>query len=329
MEGINNTHLDQQKQIPTLAFVVPCFNEEAVLNTLISELTKLSDELVASNRISSPAVIVLIDDGSVDRTWSMILDAAQKHRVEGLKLTRNYGHQPALLAGLMSAKADVIVSLDADLQDDLAAVPQMLGAYQDGAEIVFGVRSSRDSDTVFKRTTAQGYYRIMRWMGVDLIADHADFRLMGRRAINALSQHGETNIFLRGLIKSMGFRTATVSFERTPRMAGETKYPVRKMLELATQGITSFSTFPLRIVAWFGLMIALFSFGYVGYAVVMRLLGLSVSGWASIVASIYMLGGIQLIALGVIGEYLGKVYMETKRRPQYLIEQSTLTETSD
>lgn len=319
-------HGDAPAKPPTLAFVVPCYNEEAVLDELIAQLVKLSAELTASNRITGKAQIVLVDDGSEDRTWDMINDASASQPVTGIKLARNHGHQPALLAGLMTAEADVLISLDADLQDDLGAIPEMLDAHRDGAEIVFGVRSSRKTDTVFKRSTARGYYRFMRYLGVDLVMDHADFRLMGRRSVEALRQHGEVNIFLRGLIKNLGFQTAIVRFDRSARIAGETKYPLRKMLSLAAEGVTSFSVFPLRLVAWVGLAIAIFSFGYVGYAVVMRLLGLSVSGWASIVASIYMLGGIQLIALGVIGEYLGKVYLETKRRPQYLVEKTVSAE---
>lgn len=315
-----------QKTIPTLAFVVPCFNEELVLDELIKQLTLLSTNLVQSGRISQDAQIVLVDDGSVDNTWNMVEAASVTGNVTGIKLARNHGHQPALFAGLMTAKADILVSLDADLQDDLDAIPKMIDAYMEGAEIVFGVRSSRKSDTWFKRNSARTYYKLMHHLGVDLIADHADFRLMGRRAINALREYGEVNIFLRGLIKNLGFPTATVEYDRAARVAGETKYPFRKMVRLALEGVTSFSVRPLRLVAWAGLTIALFSFIYVGYAIIMRFMGHSVSGWASIVASIYMLGGIQLIALGVIGEYLGKVYLETKKRPQFIIEKTTADE---
>ncbi|WP_106746197.1 glycosyltransferase family 2 protein [Yoonia maritima] len=311
------------KTIPTLAFVVPCFNEELVLDELIKQLTLLSAKLLQSGLISQEAQIVLVDDGSVDNTWNMVETASVTGNVMGIKLARNHGHQPALLAGLMTAKADILVSLDADLQDDLEAIPKMIEAYMGGAEIVFGVRSSRKSDTWFKRNSARTYYKMMHYLGVDLIADHADFRLMGRKAINALREYGEVNIFLRGLIKNLGFPTSTVEYDRAARVAGETKYPFRKMVRLALEGVTSFSVRPLRLVAWAGLTIALFSFIYVGYAVIMRFMGHSVSGWASIVASIYMLGGIQLIALGVIGEYLGKIYLETKKRPQFIIEKTT------
>lgn len=310
--------------VPVLAFVVPCFNEELVLKELIKQLSVLGNDLEQSGSISGDAQIVLVDDGSFDGTWGMIEAASAEENVMGIKLARNHGHQSALLAGLMTARADILISLDADLQDDLGAIPKMIDAYMNGAEIVFGVRSSRKTDTWFKRNSARTFYKLAQHMGVDLVLDHADFRLMGRTAVEALRQYGEVNIFLRGIINNLGFTTAIVEYERAPRMAGETKYPVKKMLGLAIDGITSFSVHPLRFVAWAGLAIALFSFGYVGYAVIMRFSGVSVSGWASIVASIYMLGGIQLIALGVIGEYLGKVYLETKRRPQYIVEKTII-----
>jgi len=318
---MNKKIKDTRISLPTLAFIVPCYNEDPMLDILIGRLTELGSALAADKMIAGTAQIVLIDDGSNDRTWEMI-SAAAPH-VLGIKLARNHGHQHALLAGLMTAKADILISLDADLQDDISAIPKMIDAYSKGAEIVFGVRSTRDTDTWFKRTTANGYYRLMRRMGVDLIINHADFRLMGRRSIEALRNYGEVNLFLRGIVKNLGFSFAIIEYPRAPRVAGESKYPTSKMLALAVEGITSFSIKPLRIVAWTGLIIAIFSFLYVGYAVVARLMGITVSGWASIVASIYMLGGIQLIALGVIGEYLGKVYLETKRRPQFIIEKIT------
>ncbi len=308
---------------PGLAFVVPCFNEALVLETLIRELRALGQKLQEAGEISGAAQIVLVDDGSADSTWQMIEAASQEGDILGIKLARNHGHQPALLAGLMTAKADILVSLDADLQDDLSAVAQMIADYRQGSEIVFGVRASRKADTWFKRRSAGLYYALMKRLGVDLIHDHADFRLMSRKAVETLRAYQEVNLFLRGMVKSMGFTTSVVEYDRAPRMAGESKYPVRKMLALATEGITSFSVQPLRYVAWAGFVIAIFSFLYVGYAVGARLMGITVSGWASIVASIYMLGGIQLIALGIIGEYLGKVYLETKRRPQFIIETTT------
>jgi len=308
---------------PTLAFIVPCFNEELVLDKLIKSLTALGISLIREGRISGSAQIVLIDDGSFDRTWDIIEATPTHHNVLGIKLARNHGHQPALLAGLMTAKADILVSLDADLQDDLSALPKMIEEYANGAEIVFGVRTSRETDTWFKRTSARGYYFIMKRMGVDLVLDHADFRLMSRKAIETLRQYGEVNLFLRGMVKNIGYPSAIVEYARAPRIAGESKYPMRKMVALAIEGITSFSVKPLRFVAWAGFIIALFSFGYVGYAVIAQFMGITISGWASLIASIYMLGGIQMIALGIIGEYLGKVYLETKRRPQFIIEKTT------
>lgn len=314
---------------PTLAFIVPCFNEEQVLATLIEQLGLLEQTLSEEGIISGRAKIYLVDDGSTDRTWSIIEANLSDNHIVGIKLTRNYGHQPALLAGLMNAKAEILISLDADLQDDLSAIPEMIEAYRLGAEIVFGVRSSREQDTWFKRISAQAYYRLMKQMGIDLVLDHADFRLMGRNSIESLRQFGEVNLFLRGMVKSLGYPSAIVKYARAPRVAGETKYPARKMVALATEGITSFSVQPLRYVAWAGFAIALFSFGYVGYAVIAQLMGVTISGWASIVASIYLLGGIQLISLGIIGEYLGKVYMESKRRPQYIIEKIICEKTDE
>ncbi len=311
---------------PTLDLVVPCFNEEACLGRLVDRLGALSEKLLREGRIAGHARVVLVDDGSSDATWEMIETAAQTARfqdgieIKGIKLSRNHGHQRALLAGLMSAEAEAIVSLDADLQDDLCAVSRMIDAYRGGAEIVFGVRASRASDTSFKRITARAYYRILNGIGVDVVADHADFRLMSRKALAALRAHPEVNLFLRGLVRSLGFSSATVTYDRAKRVAGTTKYPLAAMVSLAIEGITSFSTRPLRYVTWIGFMIALFSLGYILWAVLARLLGITVSGWASIVGSIYLLGGVQLFALGVFGEYLGRIYLETKRRPQFLID---------
>lgn len=312
---------------PTLDLVVPCYNEEECLGELISRLGALSRDLVASGRIRQPARLILVDDGSSDRTWEMISTIAPtapaEHGVEikGVKLSRNHGHQRALLAGLMSATAEAVVSLDADLQDDITAIARMVDAYTAGAEIVFGVRASRATDTGFKRLSARAYYSILEVIGVDIVYDHADFRLMSQKALKALRAHPETNLFLRGLIRSLGFNSAIVTYDRAERAAGASKYPLAKMLSLALEGITSFSTKPLRYVTWTGFLIALFSFCYILWAVAARYMGVSVSGWASIVGSIYLLGGVQLLALGVFGEYLGRIYLETKRRPQFLIDQ--------
>jgi len=311
---------------PTLDIVVPCYNEEACFGQLVEALSALSEELVRSGRIADPARLILVDDGSSDRTWELIETAAETAsndkliKIKGIKLSRNHGHQRALFAGLMSADAEAVVSLDADLQDDIGAVMQMIDAYRAGAEIVFGVRASRATDTSFKRLSARAYYWILGVVDVDVVSDHADFRLMSRKALAALREHPEVNLFLRGLVRSLGFSSATVTYDRAERVAGKSKYPLGKMISLAVEGITSFSTKPLRYVTWLGFIIALFSVLYILWAVLARLLGITVSGWASIVSSIYLLGGVQLFALGVFGEYLGRIYIETKRRPQFLID---------
>ncbi|MEM6638082.1 MAG: glycosyltransferase family 2 protein [Pseudomonadota bacterium] len=311
---------------PSLDLVVPCYNEEACLEHLVEALCTLSAELVKGDRIAGPARVILVDDGSSDRTWELIETAAnaaaseKRINVKGIKLSRNYGHQRALFAGLMSAEADTVVSLDADLQDDLGAVARMIDAYRAGAEIVFGVRASREADTSFKRVSARAYYRILGVVGVDVVYDHADFRLMSQKALGALREHREVNLFLRGLVRSLGFSSATVTYDRAGRVGGKSKYPLGKMVSLAVEGITSFSTKPLRYVTWLGFMLTLFSVLYILWAVLARLLGITVSGWASIVSSIYLLGGVQLFALGVFGEYLGRIYNETKRRPQFIID---------
>lgn len=308
---------------PTLAFVIPCYNEEAVLDELLSQLKPVIEGLQASGKISGAANIVLVDDGSSDKTWEMIEKAAASGAgVTGIKLASNHGHQPALLAGLMSAKEDVLISMDADLQDDVAAIPKMLDAYAEGNEIVFGVRINRDTDTRFKRMTAKAYYDALASMGVDIIPDHADFRLMSRKSVEALREFGEVNLFLRGLIRRLGFQSTIVHYERKARFAGETKYPLGKMLALAVEGVTSFSSRPLRYVTWIGFAIAILSFLFALWAIVAKFTGLaSVPGWASLIVPVYMLGGIQLIALGVIGEYIGKLYLEAKGRPQFIIDE--------
>jgi polyisoprenyl-phosphate glycosyltransferase len=311
---------------PTLDFIIPCFNEEDCLGSLTDRLRALSRKLGQEGRITGRARVILVDDGSTDRTWELIGAAVRAARssegleVKGIKLSRNHGHQRALLAGLMSAEADAVISLDADLQDDLGAIAKMIDAYRGGAEIVFGVRASRETDTGFKRISARGYYRILELIGVDIVSDHADFRLMSQKSLSALRAHPEVNLFLRGLVRSLGFSSAIVHYDRAERAAGQSKYPLANMVALALEGITSFSTKPLRYVTWAGFLIATFSVGYIVWAIVARFLGITVSGWASIVGSIYLLGGVQLFALGIFGEYLGRIYLETKRRPQFLID---------
>ncbi|MEM1374268.1 MAG: glycosyltransferase family 2 protein [Pseudomonadota bacterium] len=308
---------------PTLSFVIPCYNEEAALPALLDALQGLSDHLVGTGRIAAPAELLLVDDGSRDRTWTMIEAARKTHGVTGLRLSRNQGHQAALLAGLLNADADVAISMDADLQDDPTVVEEMLDRYREGAEIVFGVRAARDTDTVFKRVTARGYYRLLTAMGVDIIPDHADFRLMSAKTIRALDSFKERNLFLRGLVRQIGFETAIVTYDRAERVAGDSKYPIGKMLALAVEGITSFSIKPLRIITGLGFVVAGLSMCYAIYSLIVWSLGAVVPGWTSIVLPIYILGGVHMIALGVIGEYIGKIYLETKGRPRFIVDEVT------
>jgi glycosyltransferase involved in cell wall biosynthesis len=306
-----------------LAIVVPCYNEEEVLPETTSRLNALLDELIESG-ITREASVYFIDDGSTDRTWALIEGmAALDQRFHGIKLSRNYGHQSALLAGLFHAPGDAVISIDADLQDDLSAIKDMLAAYAGGAEIVYGIRRERSSDTLFKRGTAEGYYRLLQTMGVRLVFNHADYRLLSRRVIDALRGYKETNLFLRGLIPQLGFNSATVYYNRHERFAGESKYPFSKMLGLAIEGITSFSEIPLKLITVLGILISLVSFGLALWALGVKIFNPSaVPGWASIVIPLYFLGGIQLLCMGVIGQYLAKVYSETKGRPRFIIEKT-------
>ncbi|MCC7049527.1 MAG: glycosyltransferase family 2 protein [Alphaproteobacteria bacterium] len=305
-----------------LAVIVPCFNEQDALPATIARLVALKARLVGEGAIGAASTITFVDDGSADGTWSLIERAAAADpSIHGIKLSRNSGHQNALIAGLLSVPGDVLVSVDADLQDDLDAIGPMLGKCREGAQIVYGVRNDRGSDTPFKRITAEAYYRLMRLFGVDLVFNHADYRLMTRTAIVALEQYGEVNLFLRGIVPRLGFKTASVHYARGERVAGESKYPLRKMLALAWEGLSSFSPSPLRWITVFGLVISLFSFLTGCWALAVTLFfGGTVPGWASTVVPIYFLGGIQMLSLGIIGEYISKTYLETKRRPRYIIE---------
>ena len=306
-----------------IGVVIPCHNEELVLSETTRRLGILFQGLSAKGKISFESKVYFVDDGSQDKTWNIIRDAAANHPfVEGIKLSRNRGHQSAVLAGLMHAEGDCLISIDADLQDDLSAIEEMVDAHVAGSDIVYGVRKARNSDTPFKRFSAELYYRILAMMGVEIIFNHADFRLMSRRAIDALREFGEVNLFLRGIIPQLGFNSAIVHYDRVERFAGESKYPLSKMLSLAVQGITSFSVFPLRIIATVGLLISVLSFAIGLWALWLRLFTQqAIPGWASTVLPMYLLGGIQLFSLGVIGEYLGKIYLEIKRRPRYFIEE--------
>ena len=309
--------------MPTVYLVVPCYNEEAVLPETKRRLTAKLAGLIQTGRADPHSRILFVDDGSRDGTWSLIEEFHRENPlVSGLKLAHNRGHQNALLAGLMTAreKADCVISLDADLQDDVEAIDAFLEKYAQGCEVVYGVRSRRDADTFFKRTSAQGFYRFMKLLGVDIVYNHADYRLMGRRALDALAQYRETNLFLRGIVPEIGFKSDVVLYERAERFAGESKYPLRKMLHFAVDGITSFSVRPLKVISNFGLVISIGSVLGLLYALISHFMGATVAGWTAIVCSIWLLGGIQLLCLGVLGEYMGKIYSEVKARPRYIVE---------
>ena len=308
-----------------LSIVVPCYNEEAVLPETIQRLTELLQYLIDKGKITSDSCVYYVDDGSRDRTWNLIETLAKTNStVRGIKLSRNRGHQNALLAGLLTVKGEAVISIDADLQDDLSAIEEMLYDYAAGYDIVYGVRGSRKTDTFFKSFTARSYYHLLSVMGVEIIYNHADYRLMSRRVIDALKEFGEVNLFLRGIIPQLGFSHTIVYYDRADRFAGESKYPLKQMLSLAWQGITSFSDLPLRIITGLGLLVSLISFLVTIWAIWIRLFTEeAIPGWASTVLPIYFLGGIQLLCLGIIGEYLAKIYTETKRRPRYFIEKTT------
>ena len=306
-----------------LYIVVPCYKEEAVLPETARRLKEKLRALEKAGHISGESRVLFVDDGSADRTWEIIARLHEEDETfSGLKLSRNRGHQNALLAGLSHAAehADVIISMDADLQDDIGAVDRMLEKYREGCEVVYGVRSSREKDTFFKRATAQGFYRFMQMMGVDIVYNHADYRLLSRRAAQALMSFTEVNLFLRGLVPLVGFKSDVVTYERGERFAGESKYPLKKMIAFALDGITSFSIKPIRMILTLGVVIFIISVLMLIYSLVSKLWGQTVSGWTSLVCAIWALGGIQMISLGVIGEYIGKIYNETKRRPRFIVE---------
>lgn len=308
-----------------LSIVVPCYNEEAVLPETIARLEALKRELVAGHGISADSEIILVDDGSRDRTWELIEQASgEDPSVRGVKLSRNRGHQAALIAGLYAAEGDAVVSVDADLQDDLDAIREMVLACRKGADIVYGVRKRRDTDTFFKRCSAESYYRLLDVLGVEIVFNHADYRLMSRRALEALKQYGESNLFLRGIIPQLGFPSAIVYYDRAERFAGESKYPLKKMLAFAWQGVTSFSAAPLRAITGLGGLVSIGSFVIALWALWVRLFSESaVPGWASTVVPMFFLAGIQLLCIGIIGEYLAKIYLEVKHRPAYFVEKTS------
>lgn len=307
---------------PMVSLVLPCYNEEEVLPETTSRLVALLDKLKATGAVAETSSIFYIDDGSKDRTWEMIIKLAESGvSVCGIKLTRNRGHQNALLCGLMTAPGDVLISLDVDLQDDLAAIPKMIDAYMTGSEIVFAVRSRRDTDTFLKRFTAESYYKMLAFLGVKIVYNHADFRLLSRRATELLRDYDETHLFLRGLVLELGLKTAVVHFERAKRFAGESKYPLSKMISLAWQGVTSFTAYPLRLITGAGVAISVGSLGMAMWALLVRLLtDQALPGWASVVIPMYFLGGVQLMSLGIIGEYVAKIYESSKNRPRFHVE---------
>ena len=307
----------------TVYLVIPCYNEEAVLPETVKELTAELKGMMDKGLATGESRMLFVDDGSKDRTWSLIEGFhAENPLVTGLKLAHNRGHQNALLAGLMTAKelCDCAISLDADLQDDIHVLPQFVHKFLEGCDVVYGVRNRRDTDTWFKRTTAEGFYKVMQHLGVETVYNHADYRLLSRRALDALSEYKEVNLFLRGIVPLIGYRSDYVYYDRHERFAGESKYPLKKMLSFAVDGITSFSVKPLRIIANLGIVVSIVSVIGLLYALISHFTGNTVSGWTAIVCSIWLLGGIQMLCLGVVGEYIGKIYSEVKGRPRYRIE---------
>ena len=306
------------KNEKTLYVVVPCYKEEAVLPETAKRLREKLHALIDQGKIASGSRILFVNDGSKDRTWEIIEDPIYS----GVNLSRNRGHQNALLAGLLTAVqyADMMVSMDADLQDDINAMDAMIDRYHEGYDVVYGVRSARKTDTAFKRMTAEGFYKLMRAMGVEIVFNHADYRLMSRRAVEGLAQFEEVNLFLRGIVPQIGYPWTCVEYERAARFAGESKYPLKKMIAFALDGITSFSVKPMRLILFVGAVIFCLSLIALLWALIAKLSGHSVGGWTSLMCSIWMIGGIQLLSLGVIGEYIGKIYSEAKRRPRFIIE---------
>ena len=315
---------------PILYLVIPCYNEEQVLPLTSGKFKAKLEELIDAGKISSDSRVMFVNDGSKDTTWDILTSLCEEDKkYAAISLAHNRGHQNALIAGLMEAKkyADITISMDCDGQDDINAIAQMVDEYAKGNEIVFGVRNDRSTDSWFKRTTAQSYYKFLRGMGVDIIPDHADYRLMSSRVLNALEGYGEVNLFLRGIIPQLGFKQSVVYYSRAEREAGTTHYPLSKMMSLAIDGVTSFSIRPLRLITVLGIIVALLSFIGIIYVLVSVISGYYVDGWASTTCILCFVSGIQMISLGVIGEYIGRIYLETKQRPRYFIaERKNLTE---
>ncbi|AGX45159.1 glycosyltransferase family 2 protein [Clostridium saccharobutylicum] len=306
----------------TLYLVIPCYNEEEVLHETAKRLIEKINTMIKNNIISDESKILFVNDGSKDKTWSIIKELHSENNIfSGINLSRNRGHQNALLAGLMTAKefADMTISLDADLQDDVNVIDKFVEQYYQGSDVVYGVRCSRDTDTFFKRTTALAFYKLMSSLGVDMVYNHADYRLMSKRALEGLNKFREVNLFLRGMVPLVGYKYSIVEYERHERFAGESKYPLKKMIAFALDGITSLSIKPIRIITGIGFTIFFISILTLIYSIIINFIGNAVTGWTSLTISIWMLGGIQLLCLGVIGEYIGKIYNETKQRPRFII----------
>lgn len=315
-----------------LTIVVPCYNEEEVLPETVKELTTIVTKLIDSKKISENSKILFVNDGSQDQTWELIRKyEAQYQAVTGIKFTRNYGHQNALLAGMKIAvkDSDLLITIDADLQDDVNAIPKMVKKYHEGYDVVYGVRNSRETDTIFKRRTALAFYKLMESLGVELVPDSADYRLLSKRATEGLLAFDERNLFLRGMVPLVGYRATKVYYARKERFAGESKYPLKKMLRFATDGITSFSTAPIKMIMNLGFFLVFIGIILFIYTLVMKFTHHTSVGWTSLMISIWVLGGVQLISLGVIGEYIGKIFTEVKKRPRYRIEQDDYSQNED
>lgn len=315
--------MNNERTLPVLYLVIPCYNEEEVLPETTKRLTEKLHGMVRAQIVHSDSRILYVDDGSRDKTWTLISEySAAIPYVDGVKLAHNRGHQNALLAGLMTAMplCDCAISMDADLQDDTDAVDRFVEKYKEGCDVVYGVRNKRETDTFFKRTTAEGFYKFMKLLGVDVVFNHADYRLMSRRALEGLSEYKEINLFLRGIVPLIGFKSDYVYYDRAERFAGESKYPLKKMISFALDGISSFSVKPLKLISNLGILISVLSVFGLLYALISHLCGVTVAGWTAIVCSIWLLGGLQMLSLGVVGGYIGKIYSEVKQRPRYLIE---------
>ena len=308
-----------------LYIVIPCYNEEELLKETTKQLKKKMEKLIKDKKISDKSKVMYVNDGSKDKTWEIIKEINKKEKLfTGITLSRNRGHQNALVAGLLTAKnyADVVISMDADLQDDINAIDGMLDKYYNGAEIVYGVRSSRKKDTFFKKVTAEGFYKFMKFMGVDIVFNHADYRLTSKRVLENFKEYKEVNLFLRGIFPLIGYKTDIEYYERNERFAGVSKYPLKKMLNFAWDGITSFSVKPIRLILSLGIIIFIVSILVTLYCLIVKILGHTVPGWTFLACSLWVLGGIEMLSLGIIGEYIGKVYNETKSRPRFIVSEN-------